>query len=311
MNFLTFNVQRLMGVPFENMGLHFKGGGKQKSESTSKPHQQAQYDKLLAGSDKWLEGGGFDKNYGGSEGFDGVADLTPEQLAAMQGMAGTGQGLADIYGGLGMDSLKDALGTYDPTKTGLNTALDNMYERSNFDFDTTQAGQIRQGAQGAGQFGSSRHGIAEGLARDRLSQNQTAAASQMAMADQQNWNTNRTNALSNLTNISKGLNSGNMVQYDAGALQQGQDQQEIMGQLQKWAYENNVEMNDLAAYKALISGDMGGRNTTTTSGGGGGGGGLGSLGSLAGMVAGNMIMPGVGGMLMGSAMGGAAGSMLR
>lgn len=307
MNFLTFNVMRLMGVPSEDMGLRFKGGGKQKTESTSKPHQQAQYNTLLKGADEWKSNGGFDKDFGGQAGFDPVANFTPEQMAAIQGMTSTGQGLSDVYNGLGMDSLRDSLGAYDPSKTGLNSALDNMYERSNFDFDTNQAGQIRQGATTAGQFGSSRHGIAEGLARDRLSQNQTNAASQMALADQQNFNTNRTNTLNNLSAISKGLNSGNVTQYDAGALNQGQEQAEIMGQLQKWAYENNVELNDLAAYKSLISGDMGGKTNSESSGGGGGSSPWGAIGTIGGAIAGSFVgMPTVGAAI-GGAIGGAAG----
>ena len=310
MNFLQFNVQRLMGIPYEDIGKHFKGGSqKQSSTSTSTPHQQEEYDKLLGGATGWLEGGGFDKNYGGSADFDPVANFTPEQLAAIQSMSGTGAGLSDIYNGLGMESLRDSLGAYDPTKTGLNDALANMYEQSNFDFDTNQAGQIRQGAQGAGQFGSSRHGIAEGLARSRLSQNQSNAASQMALQDQQNWNTQRQNTLNNLSAISKGLNSGNIIGYDAGALQQGQSQAEIKGQLEKWAYENNVDLNDLAAYKQLISGDMGGTTQTTSKGSGGGSSGLGALGSLGGAALGFMV-GGPMGAMTGSQVGGGVGGLL-
>lgn len=282
---------------------------KQSSTSTSTPHQTENYDKLLGGSDAWLDGGGFDKNYGGSEGFDPVADFTPEQLEAIKGMSGTGGALSDIYNGLGMESLRDSLGAYDPSKTGLNSTLDNMYERSNFDYQTQAAPQIRQGATTAGQFGSSRHGIAEGLAQDRLQQNQLNAASQMTLQDQQNWNTQRQNTLNNLSGISKGLNSGNLVGYDAGALQQGQNQAEIKGQLEKWAYENNVDLNDLAAYKSLISGDMGGTTQTTTKGQGGGGSGLGALGSLAGMGLGFMV-GGPGGAALGGQAGSAVGGLL-
>lgn len=293
MNFLQFNVQRLMGVPVEDMGLVFKGGGgKSTSKSTtdSKPHQQGNYDQLLAGADKWAESG-FDKNFGGSEGFDPIAGFTDEQKQALGQMGQTGGDLQNIYGGLGMEGLKDSLGSYDPSKTGLDSALSNMYNQSNFDFDTNQAGQIRQGAQGAGQFGGSRHGIAEGLARGQLAQGQLNTGSQMAMADQQNWNTQRQNTLNNLSAISKGLNSGTATQYDAGALQQGQSQAEIGGDLQKWAYENNVGLNDLLAYQQLISGDMGGTNVTNTTskgGGGGGGAGMGMLGSFGGSMMGSM-----------------------
>lgn len=310
MNFLQFNVQRLLGVPFEDMGMYFKGGSKkQTSSTTSKPHQQGQYNDLLEGADSWREGGGFDKEYGGSSDFDPVADFTPEQLEAIKGMGSGGRDLQELLGGAGMQGLADSLGTYDPSKTGLNASLDNMYERSNFDFDTNQAGQVRQGATGAGQFGSSRHGIAEGLARDRLSQNQTATASQMAMQDQQSWNTQRQNTLNNLSGIAKGLNAGNTQLYDSGALQQGQTQAEIGGDLQKWAYENNVELNDLLAYKNLITGDMGGKNVTTGTGGASGGGWGSALGSMGGAALGGYF-GGSGGAGVGAGVGGNVGGLL-
>lgn len=311
MNFLTFNVQRLLGVPFEDMGKHFKGGGGKQvtnSSSTSTPHQQGQYDKLLKGADSWLNSGGYDKNYGGSADFDPVADMSQEQLDALAGMSGTGAGLSDIYNGLGMDSLRDSLGQYDPTKTGINDALGAMYEQSQWNYDTSVAPQIRQGATEAGQFGSSRHGIAEGLSRDRLNQTQANTASQMVSQDQQNWNNQRANTLNNLSAISKGLNSGNTMQYDAEAIKQGQAQQEILGQLQKWAYENNVDVNDLSAYKALISGDMGGVNVTNsvTKGGGGGSSPWGAIGTIGGAIAGSFVgMPQVG-----AAIGGGIGSRI-
>lgn len=304
MNYMFFHL-------YKNEMYKYKGGSsKQTSTSTSKPYQQENYDKLLSGADSFLEGGGFDKNYGGVEGFDPIADFTPEQLAAIKGMSGTGNALSDIYNGLGMQSLQDSLGAYDPSKTGLNDALANMYEQSNFDFDTNQAGQIRQGATNAGQFGSSRAGIAEGLARARLGQSQTNAASQLALQDQQNWNTQRQNTLNNLSAISKGLGSGNTMLYDSGALQQGQNQQEISGALQKWAYENNVDVNDLLAYQQLISGDMGGTNTTVSKGSSGGGGGWGTaLGSLGGAGLGFMV-GGPAGAMAGSQVGGGVGGLL-
>lgn len=314
MNLQRFNELVRLGVPLKEASedaSYWKGSSKQKSSSTtvSTPTQTDQYGNLLERSDAWL-GDGFDKNYGGSEGYDPVADFTPEQLEAIKGMGGTGQGLQDIYNGAGMQSIADALGTYDPSKTGLNSALDNMYERSNFDFDTNQAGQIRQGAQSAGQFGSSRAGIAEGLARDRLSQNQLATASQMALTDQQNFQNNRTNTLNNLSAITKGLNSGNTALYDSGALQQGQQQAEIAGDLQKWAYENNVDLNDLLAYKQLVSGDMGGTNVTNSTNSGGGGSAAGSaLGSIGGSMLGSYFGGSAGGAFGGQA-GGQIGGLL-
>lgn len=312
MNFLQFNVQRLMGVPFEDMGLAFKGGGgKQKTNSTETPHQQAQYDTLLGKADEWLNNGGFDKNYGGVEGFDPVAGFTQGQKDALGNMGQLGQGLQGIYGSDGLQSLKDSLGQYDPSKTGLNAAMGAANERAIFDYQTQVAPELRQGATQAGQFGSSRAGIAEGLAQDRLSQNITNQNSQMAYQDQQAWNQNRTNTLNNLSAISKGLGSGNAMEYDAGALQQGQDQREILGQLEKWGYENNIAMNDLQAYKQLISGNMGGTTNSTSKGGGGdqGGGVMSTIGTVGGGILGGMF-GGPAGAMAGASVGGSIGGAI-
>jgi hypothetical protein len=205
------------------------------------------------------------------------------QLGAIQGMTGTGQNLSSIYNGLGTSALKDTLGPYDPNKTGLSSAIAAANEQSQFDFETGSMGQLRQGATNAGQYGSTRAGIAEGLARGRLAQGQSANAAQLAFQDQQMYNANRTNALSNLSAISAGLGSGDTMQYDANALLQNQQQNEITGDLQKWAYENNVDLNNLLAYQSLISGDMGGstKGKVPSSGGGGGMGMLASFGGSA------------------------------
>lgn len=277
----------------------WKGGSQKSTTTTNTVHKQdPQYNTLLTGSDKWLNEGGFDKNYGGSEGFDPVADFTGGQSSGVSGMQQTGANLSDIYNGLGSDSVTRYLGAYDPSKTGLNDAMSAAAEQATFDFETGQMGNIRQGASDAGQYGSTRAGIAEGLARGRLAQGIAANNAQMAYQDQQSYNQNQLNALGNLSAITKGLASGSGLQYDAGALEQQQQQKEIQGQLDKWAYENNVDANTLLAYKQLISGDMGGTSTSVSKTPGGGGSGLGSaLGAVGGFALGNMIAPGVGGMV--------------
>ena len=283
--------------------------GSKKSSSTStttaKHKQDPQYGTLLKGSDSWLKQGGFDKNYGGSEGFDPIADMNQKQLGALdQSFAGGGR-LQDLYSDQGFQSLQDVLGRYDPNKTGVLDAMGYANEQSQFDFETGQMGNIRQGAQGAGQFGSSRHGIAEGLARGRLAQGQNAVNANMMYQDQQAWNTNRQGALNNLSAIGQGLNAGNQQQMNAGNILQGQEQQELMGQLEKWAYENNVPMQDLMAYKTLISGDMGGKTTSKTESSGGGG-----LGAAIGTVGGAALGAWAGNPMLGAAIGGQAGGQL-
>lgn len=281
------------------------GGNKsQKSTSTSTPFQSAQFGKLLSSADQWLSGGGFQDQYAG--GRDIVADFTPEQQAGLASMGQTGATLSDIYNGAGTSSLSSFLGEYDPAKTGLKAAQGAAAEQAMFDFETGQIGNIRQGAQNAGQFGSTRAGIAEGLARGRLAQGIAANNANMALADQQNFRSQQLQTLGNLTGITKGLSSGGGLQFDTGGLAQQQQQKEIQGDLQKWAYENNVDLNELLAYKELISGDMGGTNTQKTKGGGGGGLGA-ALGTLGGAALGGMF-GGVPGATLGANLGGSTGA---
>lgn len=282
------------------------GGSKQSTSSnqTSTPFQQEQNKNLLAGADAWLKSGGYDQTYAG--GIDTVADLTQNQQAGLGGQANLGQSLGGLFGGAGQAALSDYLGAYDPTKTGLSGAIDAANNRSNFNFETQVNPQIRQGAQGAGQYGSSRHGIAEGLARGQLAQSQSDNAQALAFQDQQNFNANRTNVLGNLSNIAQGLNAGNRLQYDAGQLEQTQQQNEIQGQLDKWAYENNVDVSTLNAYKALITGDFGGTVTgnSTTKSSGGGSSPWGAVATIGGAALGSFLGP------LGTAAGAQLGSMV-
>ena len=274
------------------------------STTDSKHKQDKQYGTLLKGADSWLKQGGMDDSYGGSEGFDPIADMNQTQLGVLGASTQGGQRLQGLYGGEGFQSLQDVLGRYDPSKTGINQALQMANEQSQFDFETQSMGNLRQGATDTGQVGSTRAGIAEGLARGRLAQGQAATNAQMTYQDQQAWNQNRQNALNNLGAIGQGLNYGNQQQMNAGNILQGQNQQEISGQLEKWAYENNVPMNELLAYKQLISGDMGGKATSTTKGGEGGGGIGAAVGAIGGAYLGSMAGNPMMGAQLGSQVGG-------
>lgn len=311
MNFQRFNQLLRMGVNPQaadrESSLYKGGGGKTVTSSTqtSTPYQQTQYNTLLGKADAWQ---GFDQNYGGSANFDGSADLNANQNAAIGGSVATGTALNQLYSGQGNQALQDYLGPYDPNKTGLTGAIDAANSRSNYNFETTQTGAIRQGATDSGQYGGTRHGIAEGLARGQLAQAQSDNAQQLAFQDQQNFNTNRVNTLNNLSGITTGLNSGNALVGSAGQTQQNQAQSEINADLQKWAYENNVSLNDALAYQQLVSGDMGGTQTGTSTQKGGGGGGSSpwaAIGTIGGAVLGSMVgMPTVGA-AAGGALGGA------
>lgn len=297
----------------DGMSRVYKGGDKQKEESTSTqtPYQKAQYDNLLNNADTWLGNGGFQDNLGGSADFQNVAGFTPGQQAGLAGSQATGQAAQGLYDQQGLSTLSNYFGTYDPDKTGLTGAINASNNALDWNYGTTVAPQIRQGATDSGQYGSTRHGVAEGIAQAQLSQQKSNAANTMAFQDQQAYNQNQLSVLGNLSQITKGLNSGNGLQFDAGQLQQTQNQNQINGDLQKWAYQNNASLNDLLAYQQLISGNMGGttNSTSTSSGGGGGSSALGTIGTIGGAVVGG-IYGGPAGAAAGASVGGAVGNGL-
>ena len=313
MNFYRFSEGLRLGmspqVADQMTKVYMGGDDEEPQETTSTPYQSANYDKLLEKSDSWLANGGLDKNYGGSADFDPVANLNQSQKDAIDGMGSQSSNLQSMYNTQGNASLSDYLGAYDPNKTGLNSAINAANSNLDWNYSTQVAPQIRQGAVQTGQYGSSRNGVAEGIAQSQLSQQKMNSASQLAYQDQQQYNTNRLNVLNNLSNITSGLNSGYTSQYNSGALQQKQDQSEIDGGLNKWAYENNANMNDLLAYRQLIGGDMGGTGTQPKAGGGGPST-LGTIGTVAGGVIGGIYggpMGAAAGASAGGAIGGAVG----
>ncbi len=316
MNFQRFALGLRLGMSPEvadQMTNLYKGGDDAKSSTTqtTTPYQQGQYNQLLQGADSWLQGGGFDKNYGGSSTFNPTAGLTDGQTAGLAGSQGVGSGLQTMYNQQGQSSLNNYLGAYDPNKTGLNSAIAANNNQLDWNYDTSVAPQLRQGATEAGQYGSSRAGVAEGIAQAQLSQQKVNSGAQLAYQDQQAYNQNQLGVLNNLSSITKGLNSGNGLQFDAGQLQQTQNQNQINGDLQKWAYQNNVSLNDLLAYQQLVSGNMGGTTTgnTKSSGGDSGGGALGTIGTVGGAIVGG-IYGGPAGAAAGASVGGAVGNGL-
>lgn len=239
-------------------------GGKQETKSEIPEFQKRELQKLYARAGNIQ----FDDFYGGSADFNPVAGMTGEQDAALNSITGSGAGLQSIYNTQGVGALQSALGPYDPNNTGLTGAIDSVNNRMNWDFDTNVAGSIRQGAQDSGQYGSTRHGIAEGIARSQLSQQKMDAANSLAFQDQQNFNNQRNAMLQNLGQVTSGMTSGAGAVYDAGALKQKQEQAEIQGKLEKWAYENNVPAEELKLYMQAVNGAPSAGGTTTTTGGG-------------------------------------------
>ncbi|MGL5014082.1 MAG: hypothetical protein ACRC6V_07320 [Bacteroidales bacterium] len=194
------------------MGKLFGGkgsGGSQTSES--KPWEAAipMLEKILANADKLFdEQGGINAEWIDKE----IADLTPEMQQAMKDMIGS-QGMKDTIGQIqqatqqGMSGIGQATGMLGGlanqgiTSDNINQMAKDLYDQDTVDRQTgeltknVQAGLdknvqgINQRASGSGNMGSSRAGVAEGVAigeaSDAISSGSAAiqnAASQQAMA---------------------------------------------------------------------------------------------------------------------------------
>lgn len=267
--------------------LQWKGGGGGSQEQRIPEFQRNEMQNLYSRARNIQ----FDDYYGGSDDFNPVAGFTDQQQGAIGSITGAGTGLQGVYNTSGMSALQDSLGAYDPSKTGLTGAIDASNRRLDWNYNTQVAPQVRQGAQESGQFGSTRHGVAEGIALSQMGQQKMDAANTMAFQDQQNFNNQRNALLQNLGSVTSGMTSGAGAVYDAGALQQRQNQAEIQGRLEKWAYENNVDAEELKLYMAAVQGTPMAGGTTTTSGGGPSKGQAALSGAAAGAMAGSTFGP--------------------
>lgn len=82
----------------------------------------------------------------------------------------------------------------------------------------------------------------------------------MRLQDMQAWQQNQQNAMSNLGSITQGL------EYGVGGEQRA-EQARLDDLFAKWEYESGVSLQELAAYKNLVSGDMGGTSKGKAKGG--------------------------------------------
>lgn len=254
-------------------------------------------------------GGGERRNAAGIDGVGGnpkdayVSRLTPEQLYRQQNQ----QGFAADYlrqqapqnlgfgssgmtmqtkplnsSGVGMtmgDEYMQNQGT-----TGQSGYLQNPYLKQYGDALTAQSvqnfnqgvmPQMRAGAQAAGQYGSSRQGIAEGVAAGNAS---TGLGANLAQLYSQGYNTDTNSALQNKSldnNFYTNNRQLDLSQYQIGAnlTNQGITGQQNLG---KGVYEGgntyqNAPLQNLNNYSNLVNPYTGlnGSNTNTGSAGGG------------------------------------------
>ena len=176
-------------------------------------------------------------------GGDRVADFTGFQqqgLAQTPGLAQSLQGFANTTGqGFGDIASGSRIGQ----NPFLEQQLAGMRANVNQNLQQNQLPAIQNNAIAGGGLGGSRQGIAQGLAiqganRDIL-QAETAARSGQVNADQQQ----QLQALLGQQQILQGQGGAQNALLSAGALQQGQDQAEIGGQMQAFNEDQTAQFN--------------------------------------------------------------------
>ncbi len=188
------------------------------STSTQTPWQQEQFGRLLDEATNFLNQGGF----------KGAPNYTDQASAAVGGMMGS---LANIISG-------------QPDRNALDQAKAANAQAAQRQFDQNIVPSLQQNMQQAGQAGSSRSGIASGLAASNMAAQvgeKNAAMEQQFQQNQLNRQLDATKALGQGMDLYSKLQSLSDKTSDAGRI-----------------YQN------LKVFQDLISGNMGGSGTTSS-----------------------------------------------
>lgn len=232
------------------------GGGGESSDSSWKPAQSESFQKYtdVAENQFYKEGGFYDPLFHGGQ--KSYAGWSAEQTELMNQIMGSNDGVA----ALGLEGLMESLGEYDPNNPALTATIDAMAGDVTRNFSETTQQDIGDAAGQAGQYGSTRHGIAEGIAARGVGEEIAQQAGQMRLADQQQFLANQQANLGNL---------GNIVDSIVGTAAVGQDEQQriIDDSIRRWEYETGVPLANLEAMRDLIAIDMGGSGEQATAGG--------------------------------------------
>lgn len=238
-----------------------------------------------------------------------LAGMTPAQAMAQQ------MQMSAATGNVG-DATNQALGNLNFFSSGsamdvnrnpaLQGAVDAAVRPITQQYQNTVLPGIRGDAVQSNMFGSSRQGVAEGLASDAyMRQVGDTAANIVNPAYQAGLDATSRSLAFAPSVLQSGFAPAQAVSQ-VGSQQQAQQQADYDVQLQKYIEEQYLPLMHAREIAGIIFGmPMGG--TVTSSGGGGGGGLMGGLGGAAtGAGLGSMVMPGIG-TGIGAILGGLAG----
>lgn len=223
--------------------------GSQSGTTTTTHRQDDEYGNLLGrATDIFNTGGFFDSQYAG--GADTYAGFSGEQNQQYQALMDQAQASAQ-------SQLQQYSGAYDPSKrVGLQGSLQSLENMSQRDLGRT-IGAMGGDAAMAGQSGSTRAGIAQGLAAESSSEALANAQASMLLQDQQGYEAGQQRAIG----LAGDLQNQAMR---AGQMEQASRQGGLDDMLKQWEYESGLDLSNLTAYKGLIGGDMGGTSETVS-----------------------------------------------
>ena len=222
------------------------------------------------------------------------------QTEALTAAGGPVQGLANA--GADSQSFLMNKAILDPASNPyLNKTIDAAVRPITQSLTEQELPQLRSGAAGAGQYGSSRQGIAEGEAAGRASQAIGDTSAKVANANYQAGLDAMTKSLGLLPQTQQAQLAPSTIAGSVGDAQQALDQQTQNANLARYMYNVNQPLSKAQNTAALAAGLPGGGTSSTASG---------NTGLLQGLVGGaslgNSLFPGV----VGTAAGGGIGALL-
>lgn len=214
------------------------------------------------------------------------AGFTPAQLQAQQAQLD----LSEILGpqmANSMTALNQGFNAMNlennPYFAGAVQAAINPMVR-NFERQTMPQISLRSLANSG--YGSSRQGIAEGIAMSDLNQQIGDVSSSMANDAYQKGQDTMVRSLALAPTTYQSMLLPSAIQENVGSQQQAMEQQFLNDALTKWNFERSKEMDSLMQYAQLLQGNFGGTTTTNATQDSGGDNTLGKLVGLGTSIAG-------------------------
>lgn len=204
------------------------------------------------------------KRYQGST----IAGFDPQQVGGQEGALQSSGVQTDLArSGAGASN---AWLSPDALDVGNNPAVQGMMDRNaravNTQLLETSLPQIRDGAERSGNFGSSRQGVAEGVAMGKAS-SALADANAKTLSDAYNTNVeSQLKALGLLPQTTQTQVAGDLTQSAVGDARQGMAQRLLDEQVGNFNYDQLAPFLQSKEIMSLLSGLPGGSTTSTASG---------------------------------------------